>query len=245
MGRLLSLLLLASFTVHSAPTVLLDSGEKRVRLIELYTSEGCYSCPPADKWLSELQEDSRLWHELVPVAFHVDYWDYIGWPDRFASPKYSSRQRNYQTTGSLSRVYTPGLLLDGAEWRRWFSDKRIPDNATGPGGRLTVEVQGETAETVYHAEPNSGAVTLHLAILGFGLSTEIGAGENNGKRLEHNFVVLGYENRSMALHGNTHVLSVPLPEARFPSTRTALAVWATVDDDPRPVQATGGWLSVQ
>jgi len=242
MGRLLSLLLLVSSSAIADPTLLLDSGEERVRLIELYTSEGCYSCPPADRWMSGLKEDPRLWREVVPVSFHVDYWDYIGWPDRFASPEYSSRHRNYRLKGTVSSVYTPGLILDGMEWQAWFRNKRIPDNATRPGGRLRVAVEDETAKATYRSKEEKGAITLHLAILGFSLSTEVGAGENDGKRLEHDFVVLGYDSRPMIAQGNSHMLDMPLPEPRFPSARAALAVWTTVDDDPRPVQATGGWL---
>jgi hypothetical protein len=73
--------------------VTFGSGKTRGHLVELFTSEGCSSCPPADRWLSRLKRDSRLWKSVFPVAFHVDYWDYIGWPDRFAVPQYSALQR--------------------------------------------------------------------------------------------------------------------------------------------------------
>ena len=82
---------LAGFATHaSAASLQASSGEKRVTLVELYTSEGCSSCPPAEAWMNQLQDDPRLWREIVPVAFHVDYWDYIGWPDRFAVPAHSA-----------------------------------------------------------------------------------------------------------------------------------------------------------
>lgn len=242
MGRFLALLLI-SLTAQAGPTLLLDSGDERVRLIELYTSEGCYSCPPADQWIGRLRDDARLWRELVPVAFHVDYWDYIGWPDRFASPLYSSRQRNYRVSGTLSSVYTPGLLLDGMEWRRWFRNRHVPENAAEAGGRLKVAVTDQTVEAVFDARSNAASATLHLAILGFELWTDVGAGENDGKRLEHNFVVLGYDNGVMRSDGKIHSLAMALPETRFPSARYALAVWTTLNGQPQPVQATGGWLS--
>ncbi len=82
----LGVLVLLGGSQASADTLHLASGDTRVNLLELYTSEGCSSCPPADRWLSGLRQDPRLWRQLVPVAFHVDYWDGIGWPDRFASP---------------------------------------------------------------------------------------------------------------------------------------------------------------
>ena len=64
-------------------------------MLELFTSQGCSSCPPADAWLSGLVQRSGLWREVIPLAFHVDYWDRIGWKDRFANPGYSERQRDY------------------------------------------------------------------------------------------------------------------------------------------------------
>src|ERR1043166_1377606 len=72
-----------------------QSSEQRTPLIELYTSEGCSSCPPAEAWLSKLKTEAGLWKDFVPVAFHVDYWDHLGWRDRFASAVFTERQRAY------------------------------------------------------------------------------------------------------------------------------------------------------
>ena len=96
------------------------SATEQTGMLELYTSEGCSSCPPADSWLSSLKNEDGLWREFIPLAFHVDYWDYIGWKDRFASPKNSNRQRQYARGQSLKTVYTPGFLYNGEEWRGWF-----------------------------------------------------------------------------------------------------------------------------
>jgi hypothetical protein len=71
-----------------------QSGPARAHLLELYTSEGCSSCPPAEQWFSTLKQSPRLWKEIVPVAFHVNYWDQLGWKDKLASPANTARQRN-------------------------------------------------------------------------------------------------------------------------------------------------------
>ena len=81
-----------------AQTTHISSTAEQTMLLELYTSEGCSSCPPADHWLSKFKQDSRLWRQIVPVAFHVDYWDYLGWGDRFAKAEFTQRQQHYQTT---------------------------------------------------------------------------------------------------------------------------------------------------
>jgi len=87
------LLLLVTGIVRADPLVL-NSGKAQVTLVELYTSQGCSSCPPADRWLNEFTDSDRLWTQLVPVALHVDYWDYLGWEDPYASAENSARQRS-------------------------------------------------------------------------------------------------------------------------------------------------------
>jgi len=86
LGAVCAALVLAGDLAAANPVLEFSSGTNHVSLVELYTSEGCSSCPPADRWFSELKRDDGLWREFVPLAFHVDYWDYIGWQDRFASP---------------------------------------------------------------------------------------------------------------------------------------------------------------
>ena len=81
------------------------SSDKQVSLIELYTSEGCSSCPPADHWLNGLTDQQGLWTDFIPIAFHVDYWDYIGWQDPYAYSRYTQRQYRYQENNNIRSVY--------------------------------------------------------------------------------------------------------------------------------------------
>lgn len=87
------------------------------QLIELYTSEDCSSCPPADKYLATFLQHPQLWKAVVPLAFHVDYWDYLGWADPFAQQQFKERQYNYRRHNHISSVYTPGWIINGKEWR--------------------------------------------------------------------------------------------------------------------------------
>src|SRR3569832_1716825 len=88
-------------------------------VVELYTTEGCSSCPPADRWLSALKDDAAK-GKVVAQAFHVGYWDYIGWVDRFANPAYTDRQRKLASLNGLQTIYTPQVVRNGQDWR---SDK--------------------------------------------------------------------------------------------------------------------------
>ena len=103
-------------------------------MIELYTSEGCSSCPPADRWLSSLKGTAAEGGAVVQ-AFHVSYWDYIGWIDRFASPAYTVRQREVAAWNGKSGIYTPQLVRNGQDWRDY---SRALDGAQPARARITL-----------------------------------------------------------------------------------------------------------
>ncbi len=241
--------LIVLILLSPAPTLaeqVLQSPEARVSLLELYTSEGCSSCPPADRWLSTLKDDPRLWRQVVPVAFHVDYWNYLGWEDRFADPGHGDRQRRYARQGAIGTVYTPGLVLDGREWRGWFARPELELEKAAPIGRLRAELDGDRARIVFTpvtpAATETKILRLHLAVLGFGLSTRVESGENRGRTLAHDFVVLGYGEAPVARNGDAYEAVLELPGTRFQAPRKGLALWLTRNGEPQPVQALGGWL---
>lgn len=220
----------------------LDSGGDRVTLLELYTSEGCSSCPPADEWLSSLKNHPDLWDGLVPIAFHVDYWDRLGWPDRFADSRFSHRQQRYAALWGHGVVYTPGFVVDGREWRAGHRRGSIPLGEAEAGGRLRATLTGDDRVRItYSPRGEEAAVTAHLALLGFNRETPVNAGENRGRLLHHDFVVLEY--RQQPLDAGTDGLFTATvkgpPDARPP---TAIALWVSRPNNPTPLQAVGGWL---
>jgi hypothetical protein len=240
--------LLLALLVYALPAfaepLVLQSPSAQVSLLELYTSEGCNSCPPADRWLSKLKADPRLWRHVVPVAFHVDYWDYLGWRDRFAAPAFSERQRRYAESEALSQVYTPGLILAGREWRQWFSRPQLklePGPAVG-SLRLAVDKGQIEARFTPAAETRAEALELHVAVLGFGLESAVQAGENRGRTLTHDFVVLGYQHLELRPSTTGYQGQTALPPVREATAAKALAAWVSLPGDPRPLQAVGGWL---
>ncbi len=112
--------LFMSGVTHATPDAMIaSSGKARVHLVELYSSESCSSCPPADAWISTLQNKPGLWKSYVPIVFHVDYWNQLGWKDGFSSDKMTKRQVDLSNRWAHPAVYTPGFILDGQEWRDW------------------------------------------------------------------------------------------------------------------------------
>ena len=223
------------------PATAFESGETQSAFIELFTSEGCSSCPPAEKWLSALKSNPNLWKKMVPVAFHVDYWDRLGWRDRFAKREFTSRQQRYAAAWGGDSVYTPGFVVNGKEWRGWFGGSAVPTSSTrvgvlrvslGDGGNLTATFVASTAQP--------RALTMNVALLGNDLESDVKRGENSGRKLRHDFVVLDLIKIDMTNESNRWTGSVALPTGALNDKPTALAAWVT--ETSTPIQATGGWL---
>lgn len=178
-----------------------QSPPQTVALLELYTSEGCSSCPPADRWLQELPQRFGP-DQLLALSLHVDYWDYIGWKDRFAQPQFTERQRQLSRLAGGSTIYTPEVFVGMKELRGWRSSaelaqrvKRINEQAAGaqitllmqPAAGAAVEVQASFAlpPGVPPRPQLEGVVVLYENNLG----SEVRAGENRGASLQHERVV--------------------------------------------------------
>ena len=171
-------------------------------IVELFTSEGCSSCPPADTLLRSLTRMQPVpGVVIIPLSQHVDYWDRLGWRDRFSSPQFTERQRAYAEALDVGSIYTPQLVIDGrvelvgsrgrqagAEIRRAADAPKTPivlDATTTPGNReisLGAEIGAPPAGSTARAD-------VWLAITENGLMTDVKAGENMFRRLHHTGVV--------------------------------------------------------
>ena len=227
-------LLVSSAT--AAGDLVLNSGTRQVTLLELYTSQGCSSCPPAERWLNEYMDDEDLWTMVVPVAFHVDYWDYIGWKDIYATPEYGERQRDYARAGKARTVYTPGLFANGHEWRGWTLRLNPRASDREPGNLSVVITDPRLVATFVDA---AAPLQLHVALLGAGIETPVERGENRNRTLRQEFVVLAH-----ATHASQNgYWDVPVPQSVHSGvSRYGIAVWVSAAGNPAPLQATGGWL---
>lgn len=173
------------------------SPAQRVAVLELYTSEGCSSCPPADRWLSSIAGAGISADKLIPLAFHVDYWDYIGWKDRFAKPEYSGRQREQVVVSGKDTVFTPQVMLNGRNYRGWRNEAifiqdltRVNSNAAPASIELSL-TQSAKDNIVVNALANStqNDAELYIALYENDLNSSVRAGENRGEQLHHDYVV--------------------------------------------------------
>lgn len=229
---ILSLFLTTSFTLHAQS---FKSNATNTQLLELYSSQGCSSCPPAERWISKQLTNPGLWNDFIPLVFHVDYWDYLGWKDPFSQQQYSRRQRTYHYQGGISSVYTPGMVVNGKEWRGWYRGKALPETLVNPG-ILSAELNANKLRVNYkHKIP----LNLNVALLGFAINTDVKRGENSGKLFSENFIVL---NKKSKFSNNGSWDMDLTTSSKYNSHRYALAIWINSPENLQPIQATGGWL---
>ena len=227
------LLLTNAVAGHAAMTCTATSGAQTVPLVELFTSEGCDSCPPADRWLTAQFPAARSAGEVSVLAFHVDYWDRLGWKDRFAAPQYTQRQQEAMRANGATFVYTPQVLVQGHDVESWRRASSVPNllasarkrparaqvtlAATGdPGSELSVRVQASVPEPALRKN-----ALVWVAYTDSALVSDVKAGENRGVQLHHDHVV-------RSLHG-------PYPVDAGGATATTLTIAAPREAGQAPV----------
>jgi hypothetical protein len=189
---------LASFATGAvaADTCSVRSGAQTVPLIELYTSEGCSSCPPADRWLSSKLRSGEF--QANWLAFHVDYWDDLGWPDRFASHLYTERQRRRVNAAGQSTVYTPQVMIGKQVQTTWRAGSavvralEVERGAAQAGLALQLDRSGKGQQLrlgAVRSGQGGSSAQVWLAQTVDGVVTEVRAGENGGSTLNHDRVV--------------------------------------------------------
>lgn len=202
----------------------------RPHLLELYTSEGCSSCPPADEWLSKLRGQALF----APLEFHVDYWDSEHWRDPYADPRFTARQRELVKRGARDLVYTPQFTLDGRVWKGWPKSRAPePDTARAPALRLDLVQRAPLRVRVVTDAPSAekGDQTF-VALTEDGLSNAVNGGENRGATLRHDHVVRAFAG-PLAPGGSEIDLAAPKD---VELGRSALVAFVQNERDGRVVQ---------
>ena len=239
---LVSLLSGTSFAAKSDRVLIGSSGTKRVQLLEVFSSEGCSSCPPADQWVSNLAHRADLWKNFVPVVYHVDYWNNLGWKDQWSSPEMTARQRSLASRWPEEAVYTPAMIVDGQQWLGWR--RADQPNVPGPNSGIEISLYKTGASTVavtVKGQKPGHQYRLRIAELGMSRVSKVTRGENSGQELKHDFVLLNWS--SQGLKSGESEVTFHLEKAPGPSEKLSLAAWIEDEQNPAALQATGGPLS--
>jgi hypothetical protein len=220
----------------------------RVSVLELYTSEGCSSCPPADRWLSALPQRGIDSTKLIALAFHVDYWDQLGWPDRFSQARFSERQRLIADRIGSGVIYTPQLVLDGRDLRMLGGMEKLQKTLASrerPGAQLEVSVEALRSELSVSAHVSVNDTGLRnqaqvwIAVLENGLSSKVARGENAGRELHHDFVVRELAGPfALDTNGQAQVKHAVRTSADWNLANVSIAVFVQRKDNGEYLQAT-------
>jgi len=216
------MLILGQAACGDAPGKAADEAQDKggsFAVVELFTSEGCSSCPPADALLAEIVKDAREHgRRIYPLAFHVDYWDRLGWRDPFADAAYSQRQQAYARAMRTEEIYTPQMIVNGSAAfvgsDRARSGKEI-ERAMGKsaGVKLTVTVKtGDKASVLvveYSLSKTPANALLNVAVVERGLHSDVQRGENQGRSLRHDNVVRAFQTMNITTEKGKIELKVP------------------------------------
>ena len=234
--NLLALLALALIApAQATPVCSARSASVATPVVELYTSEGCNSCPPADKWLSRLKADAPV----VALAFHVDYWDRLGWKDRFASAAFTQRQAEQQRSSGARFSYTPQVIVDGADRPDWPG----LGGSIASRGAASVNVQlvrdgNRVTATIAPLAGAPARLAAYWAVTEQGHVSDVKAGENDGVTLHHDFVVRDYRQvAAWSTKPEATTLQLDLPPTGDPAHPRQINLVVVNADTGRPVQA--------
>ena len=172
--------------------------KKGFALVELFTSEGCSSCPPADEAVAALAKDYPA--NVFVLCFHVDYWNYLGWKDEFSSAEYTSRQEAYAAAFNLSSIYTPEAVINGktectgSDKRKLYASvEEELSSANHPVIELSAKANGSKAIAVSYKANADNKSMLHIALVQLQATSAVKRGENKGKQLHHVNVVRNFK----------------------------------------------------
>jgi hypothetical protein len=199
MRRIFALAILVVAVISICMAVLAKTTEpgvpRKAVVVELFTSEGCSSCPPADELLAHLRQDLSAKNiQVIPLGFHVDYWNSLGWEDRFSSADYSRRQEQYTQSLRVDGPYTPEMVVDGVvEFvgnDAGHAQRSIREAASQPEV-ATVKISSAADQLAVQVKAQGSAkdAQVVLAITEDNLTTQVGSGENGGRTLHHAAVV--------------------------------------------------------
>ncbi len=218
-----------------------ESPETQVQLLELYSTQSCSSCPPAQKWVSSLKNHPDLYEKFIPIVLHVDYWDYLGWKDPFSKSEFTDRQRKYAKIWSARTVYTPMFVLNGMEWRSRNSGQLT--QSKDRVGKIRISEESSELEVQFLSTQDLGVnVRVNYALISNDITTNVRAGENSGRALKQDFIVLDMQSTSLVRTGQKlghTIYKARVKKISAPKDARNLkqVVWVSQAKNQKPIQA--------
>jgi len=232
---------LISLSAYAAEPIEISSGDRQTAVVELYTSEGCSSCPSADRWLSRLIETPSDEVNVLALAFHVDYWDYLGWKDRFSNADYTRRQRHLGANNLQRTIYTPEFFVNGMEARGTNNILGKIQQANQQQAPLELNLIISRDESGLVLELHSpgdrdtiGQIHHRYLVYENDLSTEVKRGENSGETLHHQQVVRYMSPAQILNQKNQHLIPI---DPDWNPQKIGVAILVTSPGDKHYLQA--------
>lgn len=233
--------LLLSVSINAQEFV---SQKHKTPVLELFSSEGCSSCPPAERQFSLLKNHKGLWVDFVPINFHVDYWNRLGWTDPYSKELYTQRQHQYAQYWNRKNVYTPAFAFQSQDLGPVLKFSEL-DNIKKIKSSVEIKVHVTEKNNQYFLKISTAQLEknkkyeLFASIMSNDLVSEVTSGENSGRTLQQNFVALASQQK---------MLEQPKVELVFDKNKfmqkkkTSFVVWVTEVKNPEIIQSVGGYI---
>lgn len=220
------------------------SARYKTEILELFSSEGCSSCPPAERQISQLQQHKGLWVDFIPINFHVDYWNRLGWTDPYSKEIYTQRQHQYAKLWNVKTVYTPAFafqnedmgpvlklnLLENLKKIQSSTTLKVNISETSDAFKIKVQVIGLSLRKPHE---------VYFTIMGHGFISKITTGENSGRTLTQNFVALATQTKMISKDKIEFVFS---KTESLKSGKLSFVAWVTEKSSFQVIQSVGGYL---
>ncbi|MDD0854028.1 DUF1223 domain-containing protein [Halobacteriovorax sp. GB3] len=223
------------FMINQSLALKLNSKANKKYLLELYTSESCSSCPAAEKWLNSFRESDLLWKKVIPLEFHVDYWNHLNWKDPFSKRVFTQRQYNYNKV-LKSGVYTPQIISNGNNNRYWrFRKPRFDEEDSS----YVLIVDFDEVKGVAKVQINKGEdLTCYGALMKNTEVRNITSGENSGRKLIHEFVVINLRSSKMESDRSLNTCQLQFDKKTLEKSKS-FAFWVSDSKTLKVLQAVG------
>ncbi len=223
-----------------------QSKKAPTQLLEVYSAEGCKDCIETEAWVSQFQNHPGLWKGFIPIIFSVTLWDRLGWTDPFGLSEANQRLETYRQLWQSTAIMTPTVLLNGEPILSGgdFHPEKISNEAAGVLSAKSLDQQ----EYLLRFDPIKPETEFYIFTgvkLGFGITSKVLMGDNTGKVLNRNFVVLVLRSKKIACSVNNCSTSILFPpeKEKIQNLQKAVVFWVSRPNAPKPIQSTGGKLS--